>query len=154
MSDDQQSQTSPEAAIPFSERVTIDTLANRPDIPSFDSSPDQWQPETAVRLEGKFTNTRGDDSLRAQEPVVVIIGPDDDSGPREIAVYYKDSGQRERSLDGYYMDDSIKHAGEKEVSTVVREGEKINLRFGREGNPQRSTTPTLEIESIKSGPLT
>lgn len=150
MSDDQA--TVNESAVSFSEKVTIDALADRPSIPSFDSSLNQWQPETGLRLEGGFTDTKGDDYLETSRPVVVIIGPENNDGVREIAVYYKENGRRETSLDGYYLASDIRHSG-GEASPVIREGDEIELPFGKEGNPQRSITPTLEIETIKAGPL-
>lgn len=157
MPDDKSNPAEPNLS--FSERVTIDTLAGRPTIPFFDGSLREWEPEMAVRLEGKLSeeltpaNMEEGDQRINREPAVVIIGPEDNSGFRNVAVYYKSSGQRNVFLDGYYLNGFVKPAGEEKASLVIREGETAALSFGAEGNPQRDVNFTLEIDSIRTGPL-
>lgn len=164
MSNDQPT-SSPEALVPFSERVTIDTLADRPSIPSFDVRPEEWKPETGLRLEGTLVSGRIGNNYEGAQ-FVVVFGPPDEFG-RPAASYEKSLGMKVHA--GIYGDKSrfvvggaYKENGQR-VDSIIREGDLVSIaekdtdiRY-RDAETVKNKPPVdnsvLKVESIKSGPL-
>lgn len=156
----------PEAAASFSERVTINTLKDRPEIPSFDASPKEWQPETGLRLEGTLVSGRIGNSYEGAS-FIVVFGPPDEFG-RPAASYEKNLGMKVHA--GIYGDKSrfevagaLKENGGR-VDSTIRKGDLVLIAekdtdTGYRDAETVKNSPTmdrsvLKVESIKSGPLT
>lgn len=159
MSDDQP--TRDESAVPFFERVTIDTLADRPSIPSFDTSPKEWQPETSLRLEGRFNRNPGGSPLQnyTDETVVVIIGPEDVFKRRDVVIFDHNNQKMDTKLlfgEGRLTVGSLRdqEARSGNQRTITEDKPIIfPINKTRQGHTALNATEVFVPETIKAGPL-
>lgn len=165
MSNDQP--TSNESVASFSERVTIDTLADRQSVPSFNTSPKEWGTETCLRLEGYFNRNPGGSALNdypsrrsyVSEAMVVIIGPEDAFNQREVVFFDNNNQKMDTKLlfgEGKLTVGSLRD--QKATSGAQRtiiENKPIIFPIMKthQGHTALNATEVFVPEIIKAGPL-
>lgn len=155
MSDDQS--TRDESAVSFPDRVTIDTLTDRPPTHTFDMDLFQQDPDLTVRLEGKFTDVRGD-SRPVPDNAVLMFNSKGYDLPSTV-IYNRDTGQKEPNPDGSDFSGVFQAVrdGSLENMRYISEGDRVDVSFISFAGPgftdEKKTTATLEITAIRCGHL-
>lgn len=163
--------TDQENTLSFLERVSIGTLEDRPSIPSFDTNPGSWSPETGLRIEfvanvsdGQIDHLRSMSGSRIMrgEPetrhVVAIFGPQNPSGGQPMVLYDKNLGRSIMDPEDY--PDRGFRIGAPDLDkplnkfAVIYEGERATItRFTDDERKDWAGAMEIKIDSIKSGPL-
>lgn len=148
-----------ESASHFQETASFATLESRPELPSFDTLPREWNNDTGLRLEGRLEESHL--GVAKGQDVVVIFGPQSEGDPgRPIAVFEKHTGQKYSfgtPDDRYQITSNTDKVFSPSTGSVIREMAPITMvrAYRSEGNEEISfdSVFSLNVEKIKSGPL-
>ena len=154
---DDDKSTSSESAPSFSERVTIDSLTDRPPTHTLDMDMFQQDPDLTVRLEGKFTDVRGDSRPLPDDAVMMFNSKGFDC-PSTV-IYDKNTGQKEPNPDGSDFSGVFQAVRNNSLENIryISVGDRVDVSFISFAGPgytdEKKTTATIEIESIRCGHL-